>query len=586
MKVRFAAMIGSSFLRRVVCCVLIVFPAAMAAAEDVLKLVPDNALGAVVVNRVGETNEKLRALALRLKVPPFDFLSTAKLTLGLQEGLDEKGSVALAAVPGTPNGGPVLVSFVPTSDYAALLKQLKAETGADGIAKVSVGEKEFVTAQKDGYAVVAEEANKATLQAVLAAAKSIAAAAPGLDAWRGENDAYAVATPGGIKFAQQQIQAGLEVAKAQLANQGEQGKTAVAGLGMYDSLIKAMDKELHHFAVGLRMADDGAVHVVSRTLPVEGGALAKVASQAKPAKVSPLAGLPQSPFFVAGGGVFTAASMSSWMEMSFGMMRSYPGGDKLSDADIKKLSEISLKSMRGLRSMALLMGVGQGDEPLYGRMLLAMRTKDAKAYLESYEDSLAEMAKVLKDANSSLFEFESERIEIEGLPVLKLAMNMEPFLGQQAQVPEAKKMMDLMFGGSGKMNIYMAAADEHTVIGAYVTPQQLPPAVKAIREGKPQLMDEAGVAKTAAMLPQGAQWLGFLSPRGAAAFVSRMVKTVTPPGAQVPGIPEFPETSPIGFGVQLSPAGLDTHLAVPADVLEKASETIRKAIAEQKKPEA
>lgn len=579
-------MIGSRFLRKAVCCFLIVFPAAMTAAEDVLKLVPDNALGAVVVNRVGETNEKLRALALRLKVPPFDFLSTAKLTLGLQEGLDEKGSVAMAAVPGTATGVPVLISFVPTSDYAALLKQLKAEPGADGIAKVSVGEKEFVTAQKDGYAVVAEEANKATLQAVLAAAKSIAAAAPGLDAWRGENDAYAVATPGGIKFAQQQIQAGLEVAKAQLANQGEQGKTAVAGLGMYDSLIKAMDKELSHCAVGLRMADDGAVHVVSRTLPVEGGALAKAASQAKPAKVSPLAGLPQSPFFVAGGGVFTATSMRSWMEMSFGMMRSYPGGDKLSDADIKKLSEISLKSMRGLRSMALLMGVGQGDEPLYGRMLLAMRTKDAKAYLESYEDSLAEMAKVLKDANSSLFEFESERIEIEGLPVLKLAMNLEPFLGQQAQVPEAKKMMDLMFGGGGKMNIFMAAADEHTVIGAYVTPQQLAPAVKAIREGKPQLMDEAGVAKTAAMLPQGAQWLGILSPRGAAAFVSRMVKTVTPPGAQVPEIPEFPETSPIGFGVQLSPAGLDTHLAVPADVLEKASETIRKAIAEQKKPEA
>ena len=191
------------------------------------------------------------------------------------------------------------------------------------------------------------------MQAVVAATKSIAAAVPALDTWRGENDAYAVATPGGIKFAQLQIHIGLEVAKMQLANQGEQGKTALASLGMYDSLIEAMDKELSHCAVGLRMADDGAVHVVSRTLPVEGGALAKAASQAKPAKVSPLAGLPQSPFFVAGGGVFTAASMSSWMEMSFGMMRSYPGGDKLSDADIKKLSEISLKSMRVARMAPL-----------------------------------------------------------------------------------------------------------------------------------------------------------------------------------------------------------------------------------------
>ncbi len=274
--------------------------------------------------------------------------------------------------------------------------------------------------------------------------------------------------------------------------------------------------------------------------------------------------------------------------MSFGMMRSYPGGDKLSDEQIKKLSDISLKSMQGLRSMALLMGVAEGNEPLYGRMVLAMKMKDAKVYLDNYEAAMAGMAKIFKDAESPLFSFESERIEIEGLPVLKLAMNLEPFMGQQAQVPEAKKMMELMFGGGGgKINVYMAAADEHTVIGAYVTPQQLAPALKAIREGKPQLMDEAGVAKTAAMLPAGAQWVGFLSPRGAAAFVSRMVKTVAPPGAQgVPEIPEFPEMPPIGFGVQLSPSGLDTDLAVPAAVLEKASETIRKAIAERKKPEA
>ena len=432
-------MSGSKLFRRLIFGVLFVFPAAMATADDVLKLVPDNALGAVVLNRVGETNEKIKALALRLKVPPFDFLSTAKLTLGLQESLNEKGSVALAAVPSTPNGVPVMVSFVPTGDYAALIKQLKGESGADGIAKISVGDRKFLAAEKDGYAVVTEEANKATLQAVVAGAKSIADAAPALDAWRGETDAYAVATPAGVKFAQQQIQFGMEVAKTQMANQGEQGKAALAGLGMYDSLIKAMDKEISHCAVGLRMADDGAIHVVSRTLPVEGGVLAQAVSQAKPAKASPLAGLPQSPFFLAGGGEFTAESMKSWMAMSFGMMRSYPGGEKLTDEHLKKLAEISLKSMQGLRSMALLMGIGEDDEPLYGGMLLVIKAKDAKAYMANYEAAMDEMAKVLKEADSPLFSFESERMELDGLPVLKLAMNMEGFLGQQRASPRSQK---------------------------------------------------------------------------------------------------------------------------------------------------
>ncbi len=575
------------FLRTAVCCLLTVVPAAMAAAEDVLKLVPDNALGVVVVNRVGATNEKLRSLALQLKVPPLDLLSTAKLTLGLREGLDEQGNLALAAVPSVPDGAPVVVAFVPAANYAALLKQMKAETGTDAVARVSVGERRFVALPKDGFAVVAEEANQATLQAVVAASNGIAAAAPELDAWRGENDAYAVAPPAGIKFAQQQIQAGLKIAKMELGKQGEQGKAALASLGMYDSLIQSMDKELSHFAVGLRIADDGAVRVVSRTLPVKGGTLARIAAQAKPATVSPLAGLPQSPFFVAGGGVFTAASMKSWIKMSFEMMRSYPGGEKLSDEQLKKLSEISLKSMRGLRSMALLMDVSKADEPLYGRLLLAVQTKDAKAYLKGYEDSLTEMVKIFQEANSSLFSFECERIEIDGLPVLKLAMNMEPFLGEQARAPESKKMMELMFGSGGKMNVYMAAADEHTVIGVYITPQQLGPAVKAIRDGKPQLADHAAVAKTAAMLPVGAQWQGFVSPRGAAAYVSRFLKTVAPPGGSgVPELPEIPETPPIGFGVRLSTDGLDMDVVLPAAVLEKGSEAVRKAMADRKKPAA
>ena len=393
--------------------------------------------------------------------------------------------------------------------------------------------------------MVAEEANQPTLQTVIAAAKSLADASPALDAWRAENDAYAVATPAGIKFAQQQIQFGLQAAKTQMANQGEQGKAALAGLGMYDGLVAAMDKEISHSAIGLRMADDGAIHVVSRTLPVEGGTLAKTASQAKPAKVSPLAGLPQTPYFVAGGGAFTAGSMKSWMEISIGMMRSYPGGDKLTDEQIKKLSEISLKSMRGMRSMALLMGVGEGDEPLYGRMLLVIKTKDAKAYLDSYEAAMAEMMKIFKDAGSPLFSFESERTEIDGLPVFKLTMNMEPFLMGQGQGPEAKKMMELMFGSGGKMAVYMAVADQQTVVGAYVSPKQLTPAVKAIQEGKSLLTDEAGVAKTAAMLPPGAQWVGLLSPRGGAAFVARMMKAIAPAGAQgVPEIPEFPKRRP------------------------------------------
>lgn len=580
--------IPSKFLAWGICAALAFSATAAHAADDVLKLVPDEALGVVVVHRMSETNDKLRALALQLKVPPFDLLATAKLSLGVGQGLDEQGSVALAAVPGSPNGAPVMVAFVAASDPEALAEQLNAEIGDDGVARLSLANRPVVAAAKDGYVVITEEANKPTLLAVLASDKNVADAAPALATWSAAQDALALTTPAGVKFAQQQIQFGLQMAKAQLEQQGEQGKTALAGLGMYDGLIAAMDKEIQHAAIGLRVADDGAVHVASRTVPVAGGALAGLAAQAKPIRNNPLAGLPQSPYFIAGGGVFTPASMKPWMDASFGMMRAYPGWDKLSEQDLKKLSKISLQSMRGVRSMALMLGVGQADEPLYSRMLSVLKTKDANTYLENYEATVGEMAKILEQTGQPLWAFESKRIEIDGLPVLQLSMDMTSFIAAGQSGPEVEKMMELMFGAGGKMNSYFAAADQTTIVAAYVSPDQLVAAVRALRSGDPRLADEATVAQTLAMLPPGAQWVGLVRPRGGVEFVSRMMKAVQPAGAPgvVPEIPEFPETPPVGFGALLSPSGLDTDLVIPAAVLEAVSEVVRQAIAERSKPQA
>jgi hypothetical protein len=571
--------IWSRFWLRGVCSLLVLTTAGMAAAEDVLQVVPDKALGAVVINRVGETSEKIRTLAQQVNVPPLDLLDTAKQMLGAEEGIDETGSFALAAVPSTPNGVPVTVAFVPVSDYPVLLKQLDAVVGDDGIARLSVAGRTLVAASKSGYAVAVEEVNKPTLQAVIAADKSIADAAPALTAWGDAADAYAVTTPAGVKFAQQQIQIGLQIAKEQLANQGEQGEAALAGLKMYDALVAAMDQEISHAAVGLRLADDGAVYLVSRTLPVAGGRLAAFAAEAKPSPISPLAGLPQSPYFIAGGGTFTAASVKSWTEASVAMMRSYPGWDKLSDQQLDRISQVSLRSMQGVRSMALLLGISEGDEPLYGRMLMVLKTEDAEAYLDNYQTAMGEMTNVLKEAEMPLLLSASERIEVDGLPVLRLAMDMKPFLAL-GQVPETERLMERMFGGSS-MNMYLAAADRTTVVAAYVSSAQLITAVKAIREGKPPLAEEARIAQTMAMLPPGAQWVGLFSLRGGAAFLSRLLETVAPPDAPgVPAIPQFPETPPIGIGVLLSPSGLDTVLAIPAPVLEAVSDAVRKAVAQ------
>ena len=96
------------------------------------------------------------------------------------------------------------------------------------------------------------------------------------------------------------------------------------------------------------MADDGSVHVVSRTLPVEGGALAKAASQAKPAKVSPLAGLPQSPFFVAGGGVFCLSQAAVIKRVKPASPATTHLNDRLEDIGADGLDVMTAPAMGGL----------------------------------------------------------------------------------------------------------------------------------------------------------------------------------------------------------------------------------------------
>ena len=321
-------------------CAAIVNCGVGSAAEDVLTVVPSDSLGVVVINNVGETDGKLNELAGQLKLPPPSLLATAKVGLNLQGGFDEAGSMAMAAVPAGENGPPVTVVFMPTSDFQALIEPLSPEEAGTGTWKIALGpNKKALVAKKGAFAVVAEESDRATLEAVLASTASIAAATPSMDQWRSENDAYAIATPAGVKFAKTQVLAGLAIAKDQLSQAPEaQAKQAMVGIEMYENLFKSLDKEITYSAAGLRIGDDG-IHLVGRTLLAEGGFMAKLAAGAKPGQADVLAGLPQMPFVFAGGGVMSAEAIEPMMKASFSMMKMYPGGQNMTEEQARKIEQ-------------------------------------------------------------------------------------------------------------------------------------------------------------------------------------------------------------------------------------------------------
>jgi hypothetical protein len=101
--------------------------------------------------------------------------------------------------------------------------------------------------------------------------------------------------------------------------------------------------------------------------------------------------------------------------------------------------------------------------------------------------------------------------------------------------------------------------------------------IEAIQQGKPGLAGNAGVAKTAALLPSDAVLTGFWSPAGTIDLVKRIVPAILPPEAGLnPKIPEFPKTPPIGMAVTTAHDELQACLVVPPEVLQAVAQYVGK----------
>src|SRR5450631_1986516 len=102
---------------------------ANAAQPAVLQQVPDDAAVVVVVKNLKQLATKLSNAGTRMKLPvPEDLLATAMGKLGMSDGLDQNGSMALALLDVGKDqkdpANPPYVVIVPTTDSKAMLKSL------------------------------------------------------------------------------------------------------------------------------------------------------------------------------------------------------------------------------------------------------------------------------------------------------------------------------------------------------------------------------------------------------------------------------------------------------------------------------
>jgi hypothetical protein len=127
-------------------------------------------------------------------------------------------------------------------------------------------------------------------------------------------------------------------------------------------------------------------------------------------------------------------------------------------------------------------------------------------------------------------------------------------------------MMKLLFGPDGTLKTYVAPADEHTVVMAYTSLDRLKAALEFYRSGKPGLSADASLAKVAATLPSGSQFVNFVSLGGTFKLVQQFAASM--PGARPPAMPDFPDCPPLGMAAKVSPTGFEGHLTITAETLQ------------------
>jgi hypothetical protein len=239
----------------------------------------------------------------------------------------------------------------------------------------------------------------------------------------------------------------------------------------------------------------------------------------------------------------------------------------LTPDQVDEMMDLSVKYFQDFRGMSFLLGVGEGDSPVYSGMMAAMHVEDAPAFLENYHAYFAELHELVGDAEGSFFaNMTAEKVQLDGVETLKISMPLDDMQGFMPSPVELGAIMEKFYGPDG-VTSYMAAVDDHTLLMSYTGPEMLRKALGSSGESTPQLSNNAGINATAGQLPAGALAVGYWSPSGTIAFANRTMGIFQgeAAGFQLPPCPDVP---PAGWTMTTtSPSAVQFDTLLPADTV-------------------
>jgi len=536
-----------------------------AVAGDTLKLAPADALGAVVIDDLAAIDAKLEAAAEKIQLPLVGPLTAMKSIAGLDECIDTESKIVAVLLEGEDvRAQPAPVILVPVKDFDAFVEILEGEADEEGVYRLGIIPKPTLAAKKDGCAVIVPEQNADLLEVVLQSSGGLDETLGDDAAWVSDRDVAVVATKKGISLFCDKVVEGINMVQLMVQGRGEQAQAAVQGLEIYKKMFTGINAEMQMLGVGLNLQASGdvVIHIRKQFLP--GGELAACLDVGD-GTPDLLAGMPDEPFVVAGGTIVNPALGDLMMRFSIDAMAAAPQLYGIKEEQTKKLIDLAKPITDDLKSLSVMITVGEDGDPVYSRMVAVMSTGDAEQYMQAYKSYMDEFGALMKDSDGMFsMPMETKPIEIEGHEGIEVTMSFPDEFMQQAAGSEA--MLEELLGPGGKIKAFIVAADEKNVLIGYTSQTLLKKAIAVLAGEEDALADAATIKAAAENLEGGNFSRGYFSPAGTVDFINSMLATLPPFADQGLQLPPFPETPPVAWSSTAHGATADGQVVLPAEL--------------------
>jgi hypothetical protein len=533
-------------ITRAVALILLLFAPGTAQSADILNEVPNDVLGFVVVHRLDAIDAKAKWLSLELRNNTFSPLAFLNTVTNIQDGLNRDGDFLLVAYsdPRSDKSHLRFGVWLPVADYARFSKSIGASS-VDGISTVTVAGEDLLVARRGEWALVMDTDQRERMTQLVAASGSPAVApqVTGWKKWIDANDVTVIAYAAGVRELLSLVddsdddgKAGNEAADDVFgADKAPGNRRGVVAAGASRSSAQGLGGILDEYRKWTA-ASPTIAHTIEQAnmvglgmrINLEGENSGSTLVGLRAAfndgfEVEPIAHKISLPYSIDDGSGFAIGYAGQLPKsvvetLATGYLATVAAD--LKNEEHTELDEDSLHQLNAAVEQAageiqyavVLAQPGGQPAPIYTNNFVVLRVSSAVDFVARSADVMRLWNKANSDADGETkLIFAADETKLGDRTARQYSLDFVTMVGGPA-LPEVRQAMEKLFGPGGKLRLWVVPADDHTVLLAQGTQEQVTAALKLYDRKQAIDWNQGELSKSNRQLSSEADWRLFFDP--------------------------------------------------------------------------